>query len=208
MVTTGDGQVPHRRASLRASDADREVVVELLREATADGRLGMDEIDDRLTAAYAARTFGDLDRVTWDLVATPADATPGKTVEVAPAHGSSEDPLRLVAVVDDVKRAGRWNVPERIVATAQVGSVKLDFTEAVLAAQVIQIAAWANLGSVTMLVPEGWRVDVDGVSAGIGSVKNKTNPPIAGAPTIKVTGRATVGDVTVRHPRNSRWLPR
>jgi len=39
-------------------------------------------------------------------------------------------------------------------------------------------------------------------------VKNKTVPPVAGASTIKVTGRAAVGDVRVRHPRNSRWLPR
>jgi hypothetical protein len=99
-------------------------------------------------------------------------------------------------------------VPERIVVTAQVANVKLDFTEAVLAAPVVQIAAWANVGSVILLVPEGWRVDLDGVSSGLGSVKNKTVPPVAGAPTIKVTGRAAVGDVRVRHPRNSRWLPR
>jgi len=207
-VTSTDEPAPDRRALMRASDADREAVAEILRDATADGRLGMDEIDERLTATYAARTFGDLDRVTGDLVAATAEDIPERAAEVAPAHGSTENLLRLVAVVDDVKRAGRWHVPERIVPTAQAGSVKLDFTEAVLATPFVQVAAWANLGSVTMLVPEGWRVDVDGVSAGIGSVRNKTIPPAAGAPTIKVTGRATVGDVTVRHPRNSRWLPR
>ncbi len=203
MVTsTGDHQEPGRRASQRASDADREAVAELLRDATADGRLGLDEIDERLAATYSAKTFGELDRVTDDLVA------PARAAAVAPAHGSTDDLLRLTAVIDDVKRSGRWHAPGRIVATAQVGSVKLDFTEAVLAGPVVEVDAWANVGSVVMLVPEGWRVDVDGVSSGLGSVKNKTIPPVAGRPTLKVTGRATVGDVTVRHPRNSRWLPR
>jgi len=201
VISTGDF-TPDRRASLRASDADREAVAQVLRDAAADGRLGMDEIDDRLSATFAARTFGDLDRVTWDLVAAKPPAA------AVPAHGSTDGLLRLTAVVDDVKRSGRWHAPERIVATAQIGSVKLDFSDAVLAGPVIEVVAWANVGSVTLLVPEGWRVDVDGVSGGIGSVKNKTIPPTAGTPTIKVTGRATVGDVVVRHPRNSRWLPR
>lgn len=208
MVTPPGDPRAGRRASLRASDADREVVVELLREATADGRLGMDEIDDRLTAAYAARTFGELDAVTQDLLTAPAVEPSERIVAVPPAHGSATEPLRLVAVVEDVKREGRWAVPESIVVTAHVANVKLDFSEAVLSAPVVQIAAWANVGSVILLVPEGWRVDVDGVSSGLGSVKNKTVPPVPGAPTIKVTGRAAVGDVRVRHPRNSRWLPR
>jgi hypothetical protein len=149
--------------------------------------------------------------VTWDLVA-PAQSTAVAPAQnpaaVAPAHGSTDGLLRLTAVVDDVKRFGRWHAPERIVATAQIGSVKLDFSDAVLAGPVVEIAAWANVGSVTLLVPEGWRVDVDGVSGGIGSVKNKTIPPVAGAPTLRVTGRATIGDVVVRHPRTTRWLPR
>lgn len=155
MVIPADDPRAGRRASMRASDADREAVVELLREATADGRLGMDEIDDRLTAAYAARTFGDLDGVTRDLVVTPAQEVPGRTVAVPPTHVPPAEPLRLVAVVEDVKREGRWEVPERMVVTAQVADVKLDFTEAVLAAPVVQIAAWANVGSVILLVPEG-----------------------------------------------------
>lgn len=206
MSTSGDDSGAARRALQRASDADREAVADLLRDATADGRIGVDEVDERLTATYAAKTLGELERVTWDLVAP--DRPPRPTAAVAPAHGSTGDLLQLTAVIDDVKRAGRWHAPARIVATAQVGSVKLDFTEAVLAGPGVEVAAWAHVGSVTLLVPEGWRVDMDGVSGGIGSVKNKTIPPAAGAPTIKVTGRATVGDITVRHARKSRWLPR
>jgi hypothetical protein len=52
---------------LRAADSDRERVVEDLREHTAEGRLTMDEFEERMQAAYAARTFNDLAKLTKDL---------------------------------------------------------------------------------------------------------------------------------------------
>ena len=60
--------------SLRASDADREAAVERLRVAAAEGRLDADELDERLTAAYAARWCADLERLTADV--TPAPPPP------------------------------------------------------------------------------------------------------------------------------------
>jgi DUF1707 SHOCT-like domain len=54
-------------ASLRASDADREQVAERLRYAMAEGRLSGDELEQRLEALYAARTYGELDVVLVDL---------------------------------------------------------------------------------------------------------------------------------------------
>lgn len=53
--------------NLRASDADRERIVEQLRQHTADGRLTMDEFEQRMTAAYAAKTYGELAALTRDL---------------------------------------------------------------------------------------------------------------------------------------------
>ena len=61
--TPGD----QRRASLRASDADRERFVEALRQHHVDGRLTAEELADRTERAYAARTFGDLDALAADL---------------------------------------------------------------------------------------------------------------------------------------------
>jgi hypothetical protein len=48
-----------RRESLRASDADREQLVETLRQHHADGRLTLEELTERTGRAYAARTLGD-----------------------------------------------------------------------------------------------------------------------------------------------------
>jgi Domain of unknown function (DUF1707)/2TM domain len=54
---------------IRASDAERERVAELLRDHAAEGRLGVDELDERLRRAYAARTRSELDGLTADLPA-------------------------------------------------------------------------------------------------------------------------------------------
>jgi hypothetical protein len=56
-----------RRASLRASDSDRERVAERLRHATGEGRLLAEELEARLEAAFAARTYGELDALVADL---------------------------------------------------------------------------------------------------------------------------------------------
>lgn len=56
-----------RQPDLRASDADREQVAERLRQAATEGRLGADELDERLGAALSARTYGELDLLVADL---------------------------------------------------------------------------------------------------------------------------------------------
>jgi hypothetical protein len=60
------------RGSMRASDTDRDRVVELLNMAYGEGRLSRDEYDGRLEAALSARTYGDLDQIVADLPAAQA----------------------------------------------------------------------------------------------------------------------------------------
>ena len=56
-----------RRASLRASDADREHIAERLRKAAAEGRILTEELEHRLMAAFSARTYGELEPLVADL---------------------------------------------------------------------------------------------------------------------------------------------
>ena len=56
-----------KRSTLRASDADRDRIAERLRHATAEGRLLAEELEERLEATFAARTYGELDAVVADL---------------------------------------------------------------------------------------------------------------------------------------------
>src|SRR5512135_2034827 len=77
------------KGSLRASDADRERVAEILREATGDGRLSLEELDERLDAVYAAKTYAELEPITRDL------PTPGVPNVPAPAVPPAGDPARF-----------------------------------------------------------------------------------------------------------------
>lgn len=61
---------------LRASDADREQHAELLRRHSAQGRLTVDELEERLDRVYAARTVGELAPVVSDLPAPEPPRTP------------------------------------------------------------------------------------------------------------------------------------
>lgn len=73
------------RSELRASDADRSATARRLQVAVDEGRLTLTDYDERLQRAYAARTYGDLDRLTADL---PAPAAPVPAVRAgAPVAG-------------------------------------------------------------------------------------------------------------------------
>lgn len=61
--------VERHRRHIRASDADREHVAERLRKAADEGRLFVDEFDERLGQALSARTYGELDAIIADLPA-------------------------------------------------------------------------------------------------------------------------------------------
>lgn len=65
-----------RRPELRAGDAEREVTLERLRAAHAEGRLDVDEFYSRMDDVYTARTFGDLDAILADLPAAGSSASP------------------------------------------------------------------------------------------------------------------------------------
>jgi hypothetical protein len=74
-----------QRASLRASDADREQFVEALRQHHVEGRLTVEELSDRSQQAYAARTLGDLDALVTDLPPLrPPAAAPGAGLGAGP----------------------------------------------------------------------------------------------------------------------------
>jgi Domain of unknown function (DUF1707) len=80
---------------LRAADSDREAVATTLGRALSDGRLTVDEYEERLAKAYAARTYGDLAGLTADLPNAPSPQhtpAPGPGRAPQPAGASSPAP--------------------------------------------------------------------------------------------------------------------
>jgi hypothetical protein len=69
---------------LRASDAEREQHAEILRQHAAEGRLTVDELDERLDRVYAARTYGELAPIVGDLPAPPRPRAPRRSVRRRP----------------------------------------------------------------------------------------------------------------------------
>lgn len=85
---SGGGTPDPMQDHLRASDADRQRVADRLRQAMDEGRLTLLEYDERLRAAYAALTYGELAMVTNDL---PASTPPAVPASQAPAKAAGAD---------------------------------------------------------------------------------------------------------------------
>jgi hypothetical protein len=84
---------PTGRAYLRASTADRESAVEVLKAGYAEGRLSKEEYDGRAEQAFTARTLGDLARVTADLPGGSLDTPAWRSAPAAPAAPARTNPL-------------------------------------------------------------------------------------------------------------------
>lgn len=174
----------------RASDADRERAVGELREHSVAGRLTLEELSERIDDAYAARTRGELERVTADLPAAP------------PARRSAA--RWMVSVIGDVKRTGRWRLAERSIAVAGIGDFNLDLRGAEIEDPEPTITIVSLIGDVSVVVPEGVGVEVGGLLV-IGDRKYEapSAPPHPGAPVVHLRVYALIGDVRLRVERSS-----
>ena len=190
---------------LRIGHAERDKAVETLREAAGDGRLTLDELDDRITAALSARTRADLEPLLADLV--PPDAL-GQAVSVVPAGShiqepgaTWQDPLVLTARWDDVVRAGPWIVPPFLELNPVASNVKLNFVDARAAHEIIDINLIGGAGDAVLIVPEGWGVDIQRVEKGMGTLRSSVAPrPVGVFPLVVVRGKTSIGGLKVRHP--------
>ena len=182
---------------MRVSDSDRERAADVLREAAGHGRITMDELDERLEVAYAAKTYGDLAAVTRDLP-QPAQA-PG-TAQRAPVDriGGTPGAKFSLAILSGARRSGRWVVPPSYVAVAVMGGVELDLREAQFSQPEVTIHAYTVMGGIEITVPEDVDVDVSGVAFMGGFDHNASGPGVPGAPRLRVLGFALMGGVEVR----------
>jgi hypothetical protein len=196
----GPGDEVASAGNVRASHEDRDRVVDLLRVAAGDGRLTAAELDERLEVALTARTHGELAALTSDLPAAPGFASGAPT----PAP---KDVVRISCQSGNVKRDGRWVVPQRIDVRVTSGTVTLDFTEAVLSASSLQIDAEVRSGSLKLVTVPGIVVDTDDVAIRSGNVKVRTpwghDAPVALR--VEVSGKVGSGNITASPPRRTFW---
>jgi len=199
------------RRLMRVSDADRDHVAEVLRDAAGQGRLTFDELEDRLSEAYAAKTYADLEEVTRDLPGPGARAPAVQSSGRFPAEriGGSPATAVAVAVLSGTQRAGPWVVPPTFTAFALMGGVDLDLRHARFSQPEVTIYAYALCGGVNIVVGDDVEVDVFGFGFMGGFDHRASGPGIPGAPRVRVGGFALMGGVEVkRKPMSRRHLPR
>ena len=174
-------------------------MITLLADAAADGRLTMDEHAQRTERALAAKTLGELTRLTADLT-LPS----GQPIRLYPRRS-------VTAAFARERREGRWVVPETFPVTAFFGDVVLDMRNAILQSKRTTIFVTAIGGQVKLIVPDGVAVEMVGRSfLGVRSVRGRAIPAGAAgqnAGVIEVRTLTLGGAVKAVAPRRPRWRP-
>ena len=194
--------------SYRASDADRDQVAEVLNAAYAEGRLALDEHQERTQAALEAKTFDDLTALTVDLVplqTLPVHANAAGT-QLVVSEGANPEADKMSTVMSTVKREGSWRMRAHSVATNVMGDIKLDLTQATFDAPVVEVTGTQLMGSMLLRVPLGVTI-VDEVTNVLGETSiSGLGEPDPSMPTIVLKGTNIMGDIKVRGPKKpSRW---
>jgi Domain of unknown function (DUF1707) len=175
----------------RASDTDRIHIAQLLAYAAEQGRLEMKDYEDRLTRAYAATTYQELDQLREDLLGSPVNPRRGGKVNPAPS-------TLLLALMSGFERRGRWNVPKKLTTFTLWGSGVLDLRYADFTATEVEIHAYSVMGLQTILLPPEVNVEIKGRGVMGGFEHDVLGPGTPGAPTVKIGGFALWGGVGIK----------
>ena len=188
-----DNEHPNPGASVvRASDADRDRTVEALAAASAEGRLSLEEYSQRSEAALLARTIGELASLTADLPQLPRS-------------DAASVPAEITAVLGNESRKGPWVVPAHLTVRSVLGDCHLEMQQAVIRQHVTTIDATVRFGTMTIFVPDGIDVRMNGRAVLSAKSSQLRGEPQPGAPVIVVNCNVLCGAVTVRRPD---WLMR
>ncbi|HSE08604.1 MAG TPA: DUF1707 domain-containing protein [Nocardioidaceae bacterium] len=194
-------------ARLRVSDDDRHQVAEVLRQAAGEGRLDLDELDERLEATYRAKTYGELVPITADLPVRTTGALPGRPPVPPPAVQPARSMVpaatyeNSISCMGDCTRRGVWQVPEQHTAFSLMGSVTLDLREAIFDSREVTINAVAIMAGIDIVVNAHTQVIVEGIGimGDFSQSRDKVPAEItAGSPVVRVKGLALMAGVNVR----------
>lgn len=199
--TRGMPDVPDRLETLRCADQDREMVAQLLNTAYADGRLTLDEHTERMSAAYDARTFGELNRLTTDLVPPPqrplAAAAPRNHDVVTGAYTGGN------ALLSTLRPGAIGALADNVTINAWLGEVRLDLVGAAFASRSTTLNLGGLMCDVKIRVPEGVTVDTSGLTLMLSDSKINGTVPHPDGVVIRLVGTLVMGEVKVLGPQSN-----
>ncbi|OBK74849.1 DUF1707 domain-containing protein [Mycobacterium sp. 1274761.0] len=183
-----------RNRSEPAADTDRIQAAHLLADAAAQGRLPMTEYENRLTKAYAAKTYDELERLSADLPGAASTTRRG-----APPHPAPS--TLLLAIMSGFERRGRWNVPRKLTTFTLWGGGVIDLRYADFTSPEVEIHTYSIMGGQTILVPPEVNVELSGRGI-MGSFDQlQFGKGVAGAPRVRVRGFSLWGKVAVKRKK-------
>jgi Domain of unknown function (DUF1707) len=204
-VSLGTPPSPAGGPELRASDAERDGIADILRDALAEGRIDAAEHAERVEKLYSAKTLGELEPLVRDLpVGRTSTTSPAPATRTYTPDPSGENP-NLVAVLSGAERKGRWRVGHRITAVAILGGVEIDLSEATFTSPELVIHCTAIMGGITVKLPENVTLRGGGV-VGImgGSDVQAFEAPDRDAPVVRIDGVAFWGGVEAKAKRGKK----
>jgi hypothetical protein len=197
---------------MRASDADRDRIIDVLRVAMGEGRLTAEEFEERVEAVLSSKTFGELATFTADLPPVgPGRYIPSAPIPapyIPPAQAPAPDEIRIDQRGGSVSRTGRWAVPRRLDLRPSWCDVTLDFTEAVITHNTLLIEMRMRGGTLILVAGPGVVVDADGLTVRYTDVEMRPSaePGAKVELHIKLVGRMRYGRIEVQRPgRASGW---
>ena len=169
-----------------AGDADRSKAIVTLRDATVEGRLTLDEFADRVERAELARTDTELAEIVADL----------------PSAGVADLPVKHGAWFSRLTRGGRWQLSPQSKVVSVCGTIELDLGHATLHGAETVMHVRNVFGTVTIVVPRGVHVSVDG--GGAFSTRDIDLPdtgPVGDAPRLRIITSGMGGTLRVKTSR-------
>jgi hypothetical protein len=184
----------------------REQKISELSQHFANDDLSLDELERRIERVYRAGNVLELDEITADLQATTQSGSAQLQSErtgsrnVAPLFAPNS--ARMLAIMGETKRTGRWLVPQRLDMLSLMSDTKLDLTQAVVGPGVTEFHVRAVWTALKIVVPPGMRVinEMHAIMASVTSKAHEMDPPGAkrvGGPVIRLTGTALMAEVKV-----------
>jgi hypothetical protein len=180
---------------LLASDADREHAVARLREASAEGRLTLEELVDRTSTALVARTHMELEHVTAGLPAPVArSTTPAVTA------GRTRFVLGMFA---PVRRGRRWKLGRRTYVLSLFAPTFLELGEASVETDEAVITVFSLFAPVNLTVPASADLEANVFTVFAPFLeRGDEHDPVAGAPRVRVRGVSLFAPVFVKYGRS------
>ena len=182
----------------------REQKITELSSHFANDDLTLEDLERRIERVYKAVTLSELDAITADLTggSQPGTAATLRASNALRAPGTYvPDNGRILSIMGESRRMGRWQVPQRLDVVCVMSDMKIDLTQAVMPAGIVEIDMRVVWAACKLVVPPGMRVinEVHSIMASVQSKADDASPTPGGtfAPTIRLTGLALMSEVKV-----------